>query len=645
MDGAGVPLEEPQEDKIAATYLKLSESDATELRARLSALTQAARIFGSAMSGLDVQVTWSLKPNSGRVLWSQEPSGRRSVKIQLDLNHVITLITRDNQEEGTRFVDIFKAGFLHELGHILYSATTDAFPGESGRTRVLEAVWHTLEDARIERGLILNFKGARRYLEGHPEQMSEIARSSAKSPGLAQLLALLFLQIWGAEDMVDDATLSPEIVAIAERLRDSLRIAVERDTSSALASWVSDELVPELDGFIDLDVDKQQQMTRQGNELASEGEQDSESQEPGSTEGSDQRQGGDQRSQPRNESGLDRSQAPSEDLARVAEEIEEELTAPTLLFAKGETEQSDAGQASDRSWIRSRIISYPHVDGSMILDEVAVARASEVEETEKTRTVVGQFARFYGPLAADAFANEDAALRRAFQVNFESRFGGRYVSGKHIGVSNLRRFVVNQDLRLFQRMERPDRLSYYIHLLLDVSPSMLTNHNLQKALAVGYAFAASLERLRVPVDVTLYSSALTELHVHRRDPLERFFGGRFSYLSAGTHEIEAISYAKLQADQATEERKIIVVTTDGRPNSSALTRTGAKDLKTYYHETLTPWLRKSGIDLLAIGIGSPPSYHPNAAAISSGWESVVVFMRLLDEIIDRGTVSHAALWR
>ncbi len=201
------------------------------------------------------------------------------------------------------------------------------------------------------------------------------------------------------------------------------------------------------------------------------------------------------------------------------------------------------------------------------------------------------------------------------------------------------------DLRIFQRLEVPDRLSYYIHLLLDVSPSMLTNRNLQKAMAIGYAFAEALDTIRVPVDVSLYSSAITELYDHRRDALDLYFGGDFGYLSSGTHEIEAIAYAKQEADKVSEERKIIVVTTDGQPNSAALQRAGSEDLRSYYREHLIPWLRGAGIDLLAIGIGSTPSYHHNAATISSGWESIGVLMKLLDEIIARGQTSHAALWR
>ena len=201
------------------------------------------------------------------------------------------------------------------------------------------------------------------------------------------------------------------------------------------------------------------------------------------------------------------------------------------------------------------------------------------------------------------------------------------------------------DLRIFQRMEVPDQLSYYFHLLLDVSPSMLTNKNLQKALAIGYAFTRALDRLRVPVDVNLYSSAITRLYDHRRDALDPYFGGSFGYLSSGTHEIEAIAYAKQMTERVLEERKIIVVITDGQPNGEALTRAGGPDLRTYYCEVLIPWLRSAGIDLLAVGIGTRPSYHAASTTISSGWESIGVLTRLLDEIIARGRTSHAALWR
>ena len=202
------------------------------------------------------------------------------------------------------------------------------------------------------------------------------------------------------------------------------------------------------------------------------------------------------------------------------------------------------------------------------------------------RGVLQEVVTAYGPLALDAFAAESDALQRAFQVNYERRYDGRYRAGRRVGVANMRRFVVSEDLRLFQRIQVPDRLSYYFHLLVDVSPSMLTHANAQKAIAVGYAFAEALDRLRVPVDVSLYSTAVTELYDHRRDALDRYFGGDFGYLSSGTHEIEAIAWAKQKAERVAEERKIVVVVTDGHPNAVALHRAGSTDLRAYYQGTL-----------------------------------------------------------
>jgi hypothetical protein len=628
-----------QPGERAAAGIKLSAEDAEALTARLSRLSAAARLFGSALSGVDVQVGASLQPGSGRVRWTEGPDGRRSVTIQLDLTSLLQLLKRDGAEEEGGFVDVFKAGFLHELGHILYSSTARSFPTETREDRLLEAIWHTLEDARVERKIMLAFRGARRYLEGHAAVMSKVAGDRSGESVLAQVVAALFLQIWGAEAMLEAVHLAPDTTRLAGKLRDSLRKAVDQESSAALADWVRDHLLPLLSEYLASEREEPEGFMAQVEQ-----EPDPDSELPPS-EPKDEDQAGRVESERGVGPSMEIPFEPSDELLQLAEEIEDKMTAPSLLFCKGETMKADGGDPRSPSCVRSQVILYPHIDGSIILDEVPVARAWELQQTEKIRAVVRVFSEFYGPRVVEAFGSEASALRRAFQVNFESRFGGRHTSGKHIGVSHLRRFAVNQDLRLFQRIEKPDKLSYYFHLLLDVSPSMLLNRNLQKALAVGYAFASSLESLHVPVDVTLYSSALTELHVHGQKPLDRFFGGNFGYLSAGTHEIEAIAYAKQQADGVSEERKIIIVTTDGRPNSSALARTGARDLKSYYYQTLTPWLTNSGIDLLGIGIGSPPSYHPHAVTISSGWEAVAVFMRLLDDIIARARTSHAALWR
>lgn len=464
---------------------------------------------------------------------------------------------------------------------------------------------------------------------------------------LNRLVALLFLDFWGWKGR-DDSRLPPRVAHAARRLSQSLDETNLRESPVCLSRWVVEQFLPELDDLLGLE--------GVGDDAAGPGSGEPPPvAAPGETP--EQEKGAGERGAPtgpspstrqetdrQQEEGAGREQDAGSPLSRIALSLEGQLATPGLLAAVDRPERAAVMGAADAREEASRIIMYPHVNGGMVLDEVTVARARTVRSSERSRQVLADVARTYGPRALDAFAAEAAALRRAFQVNYERRYDGHYRAGRHIGVRNLRRYLVADDLRLFQRLEVPDRLSYYIHLLLDVSPSMLTNRNLQKAMAIGYAFAEALDAIRVPVDVSLYSSAITELYDHRRDSLDLYFGGDFGFLSSGTHEIEAIAYAKQEADKVSEERKIIVVTTDGQPNSVALQRSGSDNLRSYYREHLIPWLRTAGIDLLAIGIGSTPNYHSNAATISSGWESIGILMRLLDEIIARGQTSHAALW-
>lgn len=674
----------------------LSAETAELLMARLEALAQAARVFGSGLAGVDVHVSWSLHGENEEIRWTDPGSGRPRVRVQLDLSRMIELLRSETDNPEAAYLGAFKAGFLHELGHILYSgqsicAFTDperdplacvaldedyvALAATPGVREVLRQICLTLEDARVERRLTGSFRGARRFLEGHTERALEIAqgldaRDSAPRWGafgggapaeyIERLVAVLFLQVWGLDDRIDGGRVPQSVMAAAERLRSSLGSAVDDGSPLDLATWVGRHMLPEIkDSLVELEASdagdyglgggagqdgldgpfvdapdeellggaEERRMVAPGaggegfavdvSEVAGDGppEPDGASKEPGSS------------------------------LPDLSRQIEERFAAPDLLVSGGRGHRLAAvGEEGKTGLLDSQIIAYPHMDGRIVLDELPVAFASKVPPSGRTSEVARDVVEIYGPMALAAFAGEAAALRRAFQVNHERRLAGRHRSGKRVGVSNIRRFVTSEDLRLFQKMEVPDRLSYYFHLLVDVSPSMLTNKNAQKAVATAYAFADALDRLRVPVDVTLYSSAVTVLYDHRVDALDLFFGGAFGYLSSGTHEIEAIAYAKQKADSVTEERKIVVVVTDGQPNSLALQRAGSTDLREYYRAVLIPWLAKARIDLMAVGIGTSPSYHRDSVSVSSSWESIGVLMRLLDDIIARGDRSHSALW-
>jgi hypothetical protein len=290
------------------------------------------------------------------------------------------------------------------------------------------------------------------------------------------------------------------------------------------------------------------------------------------------------------------------------------------------------------------LVTLPHMVAGHALFRIDHAIARDLLPDEVLSRVLRGMAAEYGPPALEAFAEQAGPLRRALRVNWERREQGRFRSGTHVGITNLRRFVISEDLRLFQRLKAPQALSYYFHVLVDVSYSMLQGRNAEKALAIAYAFTDLLTTARVPVDVTLYSSGVTELHDHQRDTLEPWFGGSFGYLMSGTLEMEAIAFAKQKADRLRFQRKIFVVMTDGTPATTSLPAVGARSLHEYYEEGLLPWLTAAGIEVVAVGLGVQPDYHRRAVALTEGWDALGVFVDLLEEIVREGAARSRDLW-
>jgi hypothetical protein len=647
--------------------VKMGEAEAGELLERLSTLAQAARVFGSAIADLDIHVNWSLKPRPGRATCVEtDGAERRSVDLSLDLNRVIKLLNVPREQRERTYVEAFKAGFLYELGHIIHGAPSEpeaeagaGAASEYGLSRdaadllrrsavaeLIATIRDTLEDARVEQLLIASFRGARRHLEGHAQQAFSLARGRGVSP-VNRLTAALFLEMWGRPDLVARADLPADVTALLVDLRPSLLAASSGSDSSELSGWVMRTLVPRIFAYLQpLGADEGEAVPQRRGSGSGVGA-------PAARQFNlpeDERSGKGGDDGPQGQSGGE--SGPKEEDRRVAlmaNQLRKSMAAPGSVSDEMRSQMRGVRTPVGESSADNQIILYPHVEGgTVVVDEIPVARAQRIAADDRVRGVLRDMVSLYGPSALEAFAAESGALRRAFQVNFERRHSGRYRSGRHIGVRNLRRFILRKDLRLFQRLEVPDRLSYYFHLLVDVSPSMLRDRNVQKALAVGYAFTEALERLRIPVDVSLYSSAISRVHDHRHDALEPFFGAGsdagFGYFSSGTHEIEAVAFAKQVADQVDAKRKIIVVITDGQPNNQAVVRAGAADLSQYLRLTLIPWLQRAEIELLALGIGAAPSYHANSVGILSGWESIGVFMRLLDQIIAQSAHSHSMLW-
>ena len=88
----------------------------------------------------------------------------------------------------------------------------------------------------------------------------------------------------------------------------------------------------------------------------------------------------------------------------------------------------------------------------------------------------------------------------------------------------------------------------------------------------------------------------------------------------------------------------MVVVTDGTPATTSLSAVGADDLADYYARGIVPWLERAGIDLVAVGIGVLPEYHPRAVQLEDGWQTVRVFVDLLEDMVREATEGTRELW-
>ncbi len=644
----------------------LSPGESERLERELELIETSACLFASGLCGLDVHISWSLG-RAEPVTWMQSRDDTLSVHLWVDLlsprnlpsdsvtgepvslGDAASATARRIPIERADFLQAFRTGFLHALGRVLgapamagrqvgatgakgsVSVADLATPEPLGwvlrphhqrwrrlptsvRARLSEretvsavrGIVEHLEGARTDALLARRFAGAVRHLQPRFAGDRELGRSADPAVALLGLLALA-MRAGGSDTMAEAAAVatglsgsedasdvrhSSHVQHAFERLAPAARRIADSDDAEAayrLAEFAVYDLLPVLLALGDVVV-----VPVPAEPLPA----------PQSTRSPVDRRGIAQFC------GIAREVAPDVVQGPIGTVL---VTLPHLV----------AGHALFR------------VDHALARDLVPDATLSGV-----LRGMVGE----YGPQALEAFAEQAGPLRRALRVNWERREHGRFRSGTHVGITNLRRFVTVEDLRLFQRLKAPQALSYYFHVLVDVSYSMLHERNVEKALAIAYAFTELLHTARVPVDVTLYSSGITELYDHQRDTLQPWFGGDFGYLMSGTLEMEAIAFAKQKADRLWHQRKIFVVVTDGTPSTISLPAVGASSLHEYYEEGLQPWLTAAGIELLAVGIGVQPDYHRRAVALTEGWDALGVFMGLLEEIVREGAARSRDLW-
>jgi cobalamin biosynthesis protein CobT len=250
-------------------------------------------------------------------------------------------------------------------------------------------------------------------------------------------------------------------------------------------------------------------------------------------------------------------------------------------------------------------------------------------------------------------------IRKILKDNDKMAYEGSYISGRHLNVNRIRRFIVQNDMRIFQRPVAHKKKNYVFHLLVDGSGSMSTfnvGENIQKyesglynppclmTAVVSYCMAKSLDELGIPVRIDVWDTSSywtsgnypnahkigihtdlereTENVTYRvvkefEEKLPPLFRGQENKLAmfmgnGGTPEYDAIKFGIESLEKRTEEKKVMIILTDGEPGSTI----GSFQQKGIITSELYPEARRKGINIIAIGFGHDKlDHHKNSVSI------------------------------
>lgn len=201
--------------------------------------------------------------------------------------------------------------------------------------------------------------------------------------------------------------------------------------------------------------------------------------------------------------------------------------------------------------------------------------------------------------AAESVAGEAAtttvALRKQLIALVESkdRVHRRYMDrGRKVAANRLSGIAAG-NMKVFKHHKKAKRVNTAFHLLVDASSSMATNAAMGTANSAALSLALALEAIpRVSVAVSAFKgNHVEEMLQHGQSAkrnAQRFCVGA----NGGTPMAEALWHAAADLVQRREERKIIILITDGAPRNASQT------------QHVVDLLKRSGYEVIAVGINS-----------------------------------------
>jgi cobalamin biosynthesis protein CobT len=218
--------------------------------------------------------------------------------------------------------------------------------------------------------------------------------------------------------------------------------------------------------------------------------------------------------------------------------------------------------------------------------------------------------------------------------------------------------IRNGNKRIFERHAVGRRMNTAVEILIDCSGSMSCDERCEGAIKAGIACGETLHSLAIPFEITGFTTGhsvglmvpLTHeelMSYNRFEPLKHLifkeFNENFSTVRyrimrigafAGNGDPESVWWAACRLSKRREQRKILIVLSDGRPAMSSLCDVGLleKELKKVVRKII-----KTGIEIYGIGIytDAPKNFYPDWSVINrDGNIATAVFDCLSKKLIN-----------
>lgn len=549
-------------------------------------------------------------------------------------------------------------GYLaHEAAHVRF--TDFSVQRRKGLHANLSNI---LEDCRIEREMIDLYPGTAQTLDELARYMAQAGHYQhvSKSDHPASILeafCLYWLQTQAVgqsvlQPFLDSAKVSLEQVfpqGVVVRLNTLLRKAVGAK-STVEAVTLAEEIIKMLEEEEQEEEQKKQQQSDQGQS------QQRRQSHNGSTDGNDGSQGeknqdeqtGGQANQQEN---ADQSQGDQN--ANSSKNGEPGKDEPKEKSQKEQSEQqSGNGAGSDEKKNAAEVIR--QVLNAQDDDLLGDAHESLRAELEKTagqegdphyRTVCSAIdspKSPHGRQLVDSVKSTTSKIRSQLYglVQASQRSGVRNKrSGKRLDTRSLHR-VVAGDTRVFRTPKERRRPNTAVHILVDMSGSMgnkvsqdkciKTRADVAREAALAIALALeSIPGVNPAVTFFMNDSYRPVFSVVKHGESVVNQAGRFMLNPSGyTPMAEAIWYGAYELSKTREERKMMVVVTDGQPNAVAPCK------------AVIDLCDRSGIDMVGIGIGTAAvsTLFPVSIVI----DDVTALQRTLFKLMERSLTSTVA---